>query len=89
MPCPTITCSNYSARAQSAEPASVERRAGRGLPDLPVVEIPHPMHIATADQVAERAANAVKALEKALTETIVPSDQSNSPAILARSPAAT
>jgi len=61
--------------------------SGRGLPDLPIVEIPHPMHTATADEVTERAANAVKALEKALTETIVPSDQPLSPAILAHSTA--
>jgi hypothetical protein len=55
---------------------------GRGVPDLPIVEIPHPMHTATAAQVAERAANAVKALEKVLTESIVSSGQPLSPAVL-------
>ncbi|HEY0120281.1 MAG TPA: hypothetical protein VGC14_00735, partial [Rhizobium sp.] len=68
IPTATVISTAFSraARAQAA---------GRGVPDLPIVEIPHPMHTATAEQVTERAANAIKTLEKALTEKISPSSQ--------------
>ena len=54
VPTATVISSAFSRAARV-------QASGRGLPDLPIVEIPHPMHTATADQVAERAANAVKA----------------------------
>ena len=42
--------------------------AGRGLADLSVVEIPHPMHTARSDVVEERAQQAVQAIAQALAE---------------------
>jgi hypothetical protein len=50
--------------------ASAARRqaAGRGMDDLPVVEIPHPMHSASHQAVTERAESVVNSLAAALTE---------------------
>ncbi len=42
--------------------------AGRGFAELPIVEIPHPMHTASKSLVEGRAADAAKAIAKALLE---------------------
>ncbi len=60
---PTATvCSNaFSGAARS-------QAAGRGMCDLPIIEIPHPMHTAPAEVVKERAEAAVGHLVDALTK---------------------
>ena len=60
---PTVTvCSTaFSGAARS-------QAAGRGMDDLPVVEIPHPMHSASREAVTERAEAAISHLAAALTE---------------------
>ena len=60
---PTVTvCSTAFAGAARRQ------AAGRGMDDLPVVEIPHPMHSAGHQTVTERAETAVQMLAAALTE---------------------
>ncbi len=60
---PTVTvCSTAFAGAARRQ------AAGRGMDDLPVVEIPHPMHSATHQTVTERAETVVHSLVAALTE---------------------
>ena len=60
---PTVTvCSTAFAGAARRQ------AAGRGMDDLPVVEIPHPMHSATHQAVTERAETVVNNLVAALTE---------------------
>ena len=62
---PTVTvCSTAFAGAARRQ------AAGRGMDDLPVVEIPHPMHSATQQAVTERAEAAVLSLAAALTERV-------------------
>src|SRR5262249_22366584 len=46
--------------------------AGRGLADLPVVEIPHPMHTAPEEMVSQRAAAALDQVVEALTRRVKP-----------------
>lgn len=59
---PTVTvCSTAFAGAAR------KQAAGRGMDDLPVVEIPHPMHSASREAVTARAEVAVHALAAALT----------------------
>jgi len=58
---PTATvCSTAFSRAARSQ------AAGRGMCDLPIIEIPHPMHTAPASAVKERAEAAVGALVNAL-----------------------
>lgn len=60
---PTVTvCSTAFAGAARRQ------AAGRGMDDLPVVEIPHPMHSASRQAVAERAETVINNLAAALTE---------------------
>ena len=60
---PTVTiCSTAFAHAARRQ------AAGRGMDDLPVVEIPHPMHSATQQAVTERAETVISNLAAALTE---------------------
>jgi hypothetical protein len=60
---PTVTvCSTAFAGAARRQ------AAGRGMDDLPVVEIPHPMHSASRQAVAERAQTVINDLAAALTE---------------------
>lgn len=60
---PTVTvCSTAFAGAARRQ------AAGRGMDDLPVVEIPHPMHSATQQAVMERAETVVNNLVAALTK---------------------
>ena len=64
---PTVTvCSTAFAGAARRQ------AAGRGMDDLPVVEIPHPMHSATQLAVTERAQSAMLSLAAALTERVPP-----------------
>ena len=59
---PTVTvCSTAFAHAARRQ------AAGRGMDDLPVVEIPHPMHSATQQAVTERAETVMANLAAALT----------------------
>ena len=59
---PTVTvCSTAFAGAARRQ------AAGRGMDDLPVVEIPHPMHSATQQAVTERAEAVIENLAAALT----------------------
>src|SRR5581483_5420498 len=48
--------------------AAQKQAAGRGMPDLPLVRIPHPMHTAKRDVVAERADAVVDTLVERLTK---------------------
>ena len=60
---PTVTvCSTAFAGVARSQ------AAGRGMDDLPVVEIPHPMHSASQQAVTERAEKAIAHLAAALTE---------------------
>ena len=64
---PTVTvCSTAFAGAARRQ------AAGRGMDDLPLVEIPHPMHSATQQAVIERAETVVHRLAAALTERTAP-----------------
>lgn len=47
--------------------AAGAQAAGHGMPALPIVEIPHPMHTAAAAQVTDRADSVIAAIEAALT----------------------
>lgn len=59
---PTVTvCSSAFYRAAR------HQAAGRGMVDLPIVEIPHPMHTAPAPVVNQRAEAAVESVAEALT----------------------
>ena len=60
---PTVTvCSTAFAHAAR------KQAAGRGMENLPVVEIPHPMHSAPRDAVTARAEAVVAHLAAALTD---------------------
>jgi hypothetical protein len=50
--------------------AARKQAAGRGMAELPLVRIPHPMHTAKSNVVAERADAVVGALVERLTSTI-------------------
>src|SRR5438552_2810471 len=47
--------------------AARSQASGRGMRDLPIVEIPHPMHTASSGEVEARAAAAAAAIERSLT----------------------
>src|SRR5450631_3431786 len=51
-------------------PAARKQAAGRGMAELPLVRIPHPMHTAQRSVVAERADAVVSALVERLTSEI-------------------
>ncbi len=61
IPTATVCSTAFSGAARS-------QAAGRGMCDLPIIEIPHPMHTAPADAVKERAEAAVGHLVDALTK---------------------
>jgi len=61
VPTATVCSTAFSNAARS-------QAAGRGMGDLPIVEIPHPMHTAPLAAVLERAESAVHALAIALTK---------------------
>jgi hypothetical protein len=61
VPTATVCSSAFSHAARS-------QAAGRGMGDLPIVEIPHPMHTAPKDVVFERAEAVVKDIVAALTQ---------------------
>jgi hypothetical protein len=48
-------------------PAARKQASGRGMADLPLVRIPHPMHTARCDVVAERAEAVIDSLAERLT----------------------
>jgi hypothetical protein len=60
VPTATVCSTAFSGAARS-------QAAGRGMGDLPIVEIPHPMHTAPAPAVAQRAEAVVDRLADALT----------------------
>ena len=60
---PTVTvCSDAFAGAARRQ------AAGRGMADLPVIEVPHPMHTAPKAAVTARAEAAVQQVVQALTQ---------------------
>jgi hypothetical protein len=61
IPTATVISTAFSRAAQL-------QAAGRGMGQLPIVEIPHPMHTAAKTVVAERAEAVVSALADALTD---------------------
>jgi len=60
VPTVTVCSSAFSGAARS-------QAAGRGMGDLPIVEIPHPMHTAPETVVTERAERAIDDVVEALT----------------------
>lgn len=62
--------------------------SGRGMRDLPIVEIPHPMHTATRNQIEERAVAAASVIEKSLTQLFVAGSNSESAALAPELPLA-
>lgn len=61
IPTATVCSTAFSSAARS-------QAAGRGMGDLPIIEIPHPMHTAPASAVKERAEAAVGSLIDALMQ---------------------
>jgi hypothetical protein len=61
LPTVTVCSSAFSSAARS-------QAAGRGMADLPIVEIPHPMHTASRSEVEAKAAAVAASVAKALTE---------------------
>jgi len=58
--------------------AARKQAAGRGMAELPLVQIPHPMHTAQRGVVAERADAVVNALVERLTRDIKESVENRS-----------
>jgi hypothetical protein len=61
IPTATVISTAFSRAARS-------QAAGRGMGDLPIIEVPHPMHTAPAPAVMERAEAVVDRLVEALTQ---------------------